>query len=48
MATLDSLLVPGAVELHGTAKDWRVAIRLAGSLLEDADTITADLSLIHI
>jgi len=42
MATLDSLLVPGAVELHGAAKDWRAAIRLAGSLLEDADTITAD------
>ena len=42
MATLDSLLVPGAVELHGAAKDWRAAIRLAGSLLEEAGTITAD------
>lgn len=42
MATLDSLLVPGAVELHGAAKDWRETIRLAGSLLEDAGTITAD------
>ena len=42
MATLDSLLAPGAVELHGTAKDWREAIRLAGSLLKEADTITAD------
>lgn len=42
MATLESLLAPGAVELHGTAKDWRDAIRLTGSLLEDAGTITAD------
>lgn len=42
MATLDSLLAPGAVELHGTAKDWREAIRLAGSLLKEAGTITAD------
>ena len=42
MATLDSLLVPGAVDLHGTAKDWRAAIHLAGSLLEEAGTITAD------
>ncbi|MCG7234755.1 MULTISPECIES: PTS sugar transporter subunit IIA [Corynebacterium] len=42
MVTLDSLLVPGAVEIHGTAKDWRAAIRLAGSLLEEAGTITAD------
>lgn len=42
MATLDSLLALGAVELHGTAKDWRAAIRLAGSLLEEAGTITAD------
>lgn len=42
MATLESLLAPGAVELHATSKDWREAIRLAGSLLEDAGTITAD------
>ena len=42
MATLDFLLAPGAVELHGTAKDWREAIRLAGSLLKEAGTITAD------
>lgn len=42
MATLDSLLVPGAVELHGAADNWRQAIRLAGSLLEDAGTITTD------
>ena len=42
MATLDSLLVPGAVELHGAADNWRQAIRLAGSLLEEAGTITAD------
>ena len=42
MATLDSLLVPGAVELHGAADNWRQTIRLAGSLLEEAGTITAD------
>lgn len=42
MATVDSLLVPGAVDLHGTANDWREAIRLAGRLLEKAGTVTSD------
>ncbi|MER0100415.1 PTS sugar transporter subunit IIA [Corynebacterium sp. KPL2734] len=42
MATVDSLLAPGAVDLHGTANDWREAIRLAGTLLEEAGTVTSD------
>lgn len=42
MATLDSFLVPGAVELHGATDNWRQAIQLAGSLLEEAGTITAN------
>ena len=42
MATVDSLLVPGAVDLHGAASDWREAIRLSGRLLEKAGTVTSD------
>ncbi|WKS71137.1 PTS sugar transporter subunit IIA [Corynebacterium accolens] len=42
MATVDSLLVPGAVDLHCTASDWREAIRQAGALLEHAGTVSAD------
>ncbi|MBK4156812.1 PTS transporter subunit EIIA [Corynebacterium macginleyi] len=42
MATVNSLLAPGAVDLHGAANDWRKAIRLAGALLEKTGTITSD------
>ncbi|MBK4137035.1 PTS transporter subunit EIIA [Corynebacterium macginleyi] len=42
MATVNSLLAPGAVDLHGAANDWKKAIRLAGALLEKTGTITSD------
>ncbi len=42
MSTLNSLLAPGAVELHGNARNWRQAIELAGGLLEKAGKITPD------
>ncbi|WP_151528703.1 MULTISPECIES: PTS sugar transporter subunit IIA [Corynebacterium] len=42
MASLDTLLAPGATAFHGEAHDWQEAIRLAGQLLEDAGATTAD------
>lgn len=42
MSTVNSLLVPGATELHGHVNNWRDAIRLAGGLLEKAGTITGE------
>lgn len=42
MSMLNELLAPGAVNLHGQARTWPEAIRLAGGLLEQAGTATAD------
>ncbi|QRP60312.1 PTS sugar transporter subunit IIA [Corynebacterium minutissimum] len=42
MSRLTTLLAPGAVELHGHAKDWREAIHLAGGLLEDSGNATKE------
>lgn len=40
--SLEQLLEPGAVALGATATDWREAITVAGTLLEEAGAITAD------
>lgn len=40
--SLEQLLEPGAVALGTTATDWREAITVAGTLLEQAGAITAD------
>lgn len=40
MTTLNELLLPGAVQLHGTPADWREAITIAGTLLAERDAIT--------
>lgn len=40
--SLKQLLEPGAVALGAPAADWREAITVAGTLLEQAGAITAD------
>ncbi|MDY5839750.1 MAG: PTS sugar transporter subunit IIA [Corynebacterium camporealensis] len=42
MSKLSELLEDSAVELHGTAVNWKEAIRTAGGLLENTGAITGD------
>ncbi|WP_092256739.1 PTS sugar transporter subunit IIA [Corynebacterium cystitidis] len=42
MSTLNELLLPGAVNLHAPATDWREAITIAGTLLENGGAITSE------